>query len=200
MVGLAKMFGGISTRPTFQRKFAGFNLPLSPRERVRKSEPNDDVAAVRSEIGSGLACIIASRPSRVVKAATVNRAIPRVATERTVWDMPMRPRLVRAKSAPLVNTPEVATGMAAASAKHPPAVYEEKSDIAPTVVPCIPSGSFHLNLRVKSTQLDSRIWRLELPVDLLAAVIPVYIPDGNALPQGFLVADSFAQTLFFQNA
>jgi hypothetical protein len=40
-----------------------------------------------------------------------------------------------------------------------------------------PSASFHPNLRIESTELDSRVGCLELPVDLLASLVPISVPD-----------------------
>jgi hypothetical protein len=43
------------------------------------------------------------------------------------------------------------------------------------------TGSFQLNLRVKPVELNPRISGFELPVDLLASIVSVIVPDSQAL-------------------
>jgi len=43
------------------------------------------------------------------------------------------------------------------------------------------SGSFQLNLWVKPVELNPRISGFEFPIDLLASIVPVIVPDSHAL-------------------
>ena len=48
----------------------------------------------------------------------------------------------------------------------------------PVEVAAKPSGSSHLNLRVEPPQFDAGVGGLELPIDLLAPLISILIPQG----------------------
>ena len=65
---------------------------------------------------------------------------------------------------------------------------------------CTASGSFHMSLRVKPSQLDPCVVGLELPVDGLRPAVAIAIPQLDSRPQGRLVSDPFTEALFLQHA
>jgi len=60
----------------------------------------------------------------------------------------------------------------------------QRSQLGPrrdAAVPKPASGSFRLNLWVKPVEPNPRISGFEFPVDLLASIVPVIVPDSHAL-------------------